>query len=239
MTVPRRRTALTAAAVIVALFPARALAQEPAAAPVGGAVSGFGAWDWVDLAARLGVVLVVIWVAVMAMRWYVRRMSGVGGGSGSRQLQVMETRTLGPNRSLHLVRLGRRAVLLGVTQERINAVMEIDDPDEVRELVDTAEQVHSGGALQSIVGGLGSAFSLRRRRRAAPSAAVPDAYVLSAMPPATPAPPAPRPASRGAPPERAAPRGVAAPAGAADAAREAQMAQLQEAIARAREGVLR
>lgn len=115
---------------------ARALAQEAGAeAPaVGGSVAGYDTADWLNLALRLGLVLIVIWVAIVAMRWWVRRMNGATGGGSGRMLQVLESRSLGPNRSLQLVKLGNRAVLLGVTSERINAVLEVTDPAEVERL---------------------------------------------------------------------------------------------------------
>src|SRR5205085_2836016 len=90
-------------------------------------------WAWLNLLLRLGLVLVAIWAAVMAMRWYVHRVNR-DGSRVSRQLQVIESRSLGPNRALHLVRLNGRAVLLGVTAERISPLLTIDDAEEVERL---------------------------------------------------------------------------------------------------------
>ena len=115
---------VTAALAVIASASAQAVPGNEQ--PLTG-VAGYGAWDWVSLVFRIGLVLVVIWSSVMAMRWYVRRVGGEGGGR-ARVLQIVETRSLGPNRSLHLVRLGNRAVLIGATAERINALMEVDDP---------------------------------------------------------------------------------------------------------------
>jgi len=42
------------------------------------------------------------------MKWYVRRMNGERG-SNTNHLQIVETRTLGPNRSLAIVRVGAHA----------------------------------------------------------------------------------------------------------------------------------
>jgi flagellar biogenesis protein FliO len=55
--------------------------------------------------------------------------------TNTRHLQIVETRTLGPNRSLALVRVGARAVLIGVTAERITQLMEIEDAAEVDRLI--------------------------------------------------------------------------------------------------------
>ncbi|MEX2446400.1 MAG: flagellar biosynthetic protein FliO, partial [Dehalococcoidia bacterium] len=117
-----RRQAPVLAALLAGLVAAMAtstpaFAQE--AAPGAGGIAGYGLWDWLSLVVRIGAVLLVIWASVLAMRWYVRRMNGEAGGRSARQLQIVETRALGPNRALHLVRLGDRAVLIGATAERI------------------------------------------------------------------------------------------------------------------------
>lgn len=151
---------------LAALLPATALAQEGALQGVGVGVGGFGVWDWMVLAVRLGLVLIVIWLAVMAMRWYVRRVNGIDGAASGRQLQVLETKALAPNRSLHLVRVGNRAVLLGVTPERINQLTEIDDPEEVERLVEAAaEREGSPRSLRAIVGGISDTLSRARAPR--------------------------------------------------------------------------
>ncbi len=198
---------------LVALVPATALAQEGALEGVGVGVGGFGAWDWVVLAVRLGLVLVVIWLAVMAMRWYVRRVNGIDGAASGRQLQVLETKALAPNRSLHLVRVGNRAVLLGVTPERINQLTEIDDPEEVERLVEAAaEREGSPRSLRAIVDGIGD--TLARARARAPRR---DALE------------APAAGEAGAAEELRAMGGY----------RRARLTEIQQAIARAREGSTR
>src|SRR5690349_4020653 len=101
MTLPNRArlvlAALAAGLLAVALqliAPGIALA-DTGTTPVGTSVTSFGLGDWLGLGLRLGLVLVVIWGAVIVMRWYVRRMNGEGGRAAGRQLQVLETRTLG------------------------------------------------------------------------------------------------------------------------------------------------
>ncbi|MPZ98551.1 MAG: flagellar biosynthetic protein FliO [Dehalococcoidia bacterium] len=188
----RRLVIAALAAVAALLVGAPVAAQEPAVTPtavgalegVGGGVAGYGAGDWFGLGLRLAAVLAVIWVAVLGMRWYVRRMSGEGGGS-TRHLQILETRALGPNRALHLVRLGDRAVLIGVTPERINQLMEIDDGEEVARLafVPAPPEARS---LRSMAGGLGGAlFGARAGRQTAqPSVSAPAMARAAAPEPA-------------------------------------------------------
>ncbi|MEI7926733.1 MAG: flagellar biosynthetic protein FliO, partial [Chloroflexota bacterium] len=113
---------------------APALAQAAVPTHEVGGVAGYSAWDWISLTFRMAAVLGVIWGSVVAMRWYVRRMNGEANGGLTRALQIVETRALGPSRALHLVRIGDRAVLIGATPERINALMEIDDPGQLQKL---------------------------------------------------------------------------------------------------------
>lgn len=130
------------AAAIGGLMPllvaAPALAQTAVPSHEVGGVAGYGTWDWISLTFRMTAVLVVIWASVVAMRWYVRRMNGEANGGLTHALQIVETRALGPSRALHLVRIGDRAVLIGATPERINALMEIDDPAQL-------ERIFEGG----------------------------------------------------------------------------------------------
>lgn len=153
-----------------------AFAQEQTEASSGGVgagVSSFGLGDWVGLGARLALVVLVIWLAVAGMRWYVRRVHQ-GGRSGSLgALEVIETHALGPNRTLHLVRLGDRAVLVGATPERITSLLTVDDPDELKRLVDRPEEAAprrvAAGGLASLVSsfrtGLVALVALNARRR--------------------------------------------------------------------------
>ncbi|PKN78086.1 MAG: hypothetical protein CVU47_12750, partial [Chloroflexi bacterium HGW-Chloroflexi-9] len=170
---PRVRTARRAAAVAVGVVSAHllrtvAFAQEAATevVEVGGGVSSFGLGDWVGLVLRLGLVLGVIWGAVAAMRWYVRRTQGVGGRGALAALEVIETHALGPNRALHLVRLGDRAVLVGATPERITSLMTVDDPEEVRRLSERPEASSRRSLSASPAGSLSGAASTLAGSRA-------------------------------------------------------------------------
>lgn len=236
------------------LLPAFAHAQR--ADGVGSAVPSYGVLDWLNLGLRLALVIGAIYAAVVAMRWYVRRVNGDGGRLG-RQVQVLESRALGPNRSLHLVRLGGRAVLLGVTAERINTLISIDDATEVERLVEAAH-TPSTNPLQRVaegmnaMGGLASMGLARRERRApvARRASAQPTLLARALEWLNPMPPQRlRPQYRAA--EAAAmqqPMPAAAPAAplaaqrvqAANAyAREATVAAAQRAIVEAQRGMAR
>jgi flagellar protein FliO/FliZ len=153
-----------------------AFAQEPGATPaaegagVGSGVATFGLGDWFGLAVRLALVVAVIWGGVAAMRWYVRRMNGAKGRGAFGALEVMETHALGPNRTLHLVRLGDRAVLIGATPERITQLLTVDDPEELERLSaqpdDTSPVRATRGGVASLISSLGAGMSVLKAMNA-------------------------------------------------------------------------
>lgn len=138
--------------------------DDAADSGVGGGVTTFGLGEWFGLGIRLALVVAVIWAAVAAMRWYVRRMNGSSRRGAFGALEVLETHALGPNRSLHLVRLGDRAVLIGATQERITQLLTVDDPDDLKRLLDEPEETisarTSGRGRASLVSSLGAGLSV-------------------------------------------------------------------------------
>jgi flagellar biosynthetic protein FliO len=171
-----------AVALLLALTPAAALAQDAGidgADGIGGGAGIGGDWDWIGLGVRLAIVLAAIWAVIVAMRWYVRRTGGVAGSGGrTRHLEVLETRSLGGHRSLQLVRLGERAVLLGVTAERITALLEVDDPAELAAITAPEEPGAQPRSFSSFLAGMGGSLlasqrALREKRAARRGAAAP------------------------------------------------------------------
>lgn len=161
-----------ATAALAGIATASAQSAIEGASGVGSDVSSFGIGDWVNLAVRLAIVVGVIWGAVHAMRWYVRRMNQGHSRYGTRALEVLETHALGPNRTLHLVRLGERAVLIGSTQERITQLLTVDDAEEFRRLTDVPEadegdSVRPGAGTRSALASLRTGFQAMRARQSA------------------------------------------------------------------------
>jgi len=170
-TFARQLVAASGVVLLLASLPAAAHAQIPGqaepsgldtAGQTGGGITSFGLMDWLNLGLRLALVVVIIWAAVAGLRWYTRRLHG--GAMPGRQLQIVETRALGPNRTLHLVRLGGHAVLVGVTAERINALLQIDDADEVERLTAASAEAPPPRSIRSLVSGMTGLLAVRLTR---------------------------------------------------------------------------
>lgn len=83
---------------------------------------------------RLGLGLVVV-VGLIAAVWFVMkriqrsRYPALDERGGSSVIDVVATASLGPNRTLHLVRIGEEMVLVGATDHSVNAVARIGAED--------------------------------------------------------------------------------------------------------------
>jgi flagellar biosynthetic protein FliO len=86
-----------------------------------------------DLFLKLLVVLGIAWVAIFILS----KFKGTGAPLAGRRgyLKVLESVTLGTNRSIHLVRVGEKVMVIGATPEQVNTLGEIDAPALLDELV--------------------------------------------------------------------------------------------------------
>jgi flagellar biosynthetic protein FliO len=75
-----------------------------------------------DLVLKLGAVLALAYVSLAALRRYT---AGAASQRGT-LLEVLDSTTLGPNRSVYVVRAGEKRLVLGVTQQQITALAELD-----------------------------------------------------------------------------------------------------------------
>jgi flagellar biosynthetic protein FliO len=75
-----------------------------------------------DLMLKLGAVLALAYVSLAALKRYT---SGSVSQRGT-LLEVLDSTTLGPNRSVYVVRAGEKRLVLGVTQNQITALAELD-----------------------------------------------------------------------------------------------------------------
>jgi flagellar biosynthetic protein FliO len=84
--------------------------------------------DWPGATLDVTIKLVLVLALAYGALWLLRRNS-LGGPLGRRagELQVLESATLAPNRSVYLVRAGDRRLLLGVTTNQITTLSAWDD----------------------------------------------------------------------------------------------------------------
>lgn len=73
--------------------------------------------------AALILVLVLAWLSA---RWLGRR---AGGGQGKGNIEVLDRQYVGQDRCLMIVRVGSRTMLLGVTQNQINKLSDLDEAE--------------------------------------------------------------------------------------------------------------
>jgi flagellar protein FliO/FliZ len=82
---------------------------------------------------RLAIGLIVVVALIFAIRWVVRRAAGTKLPGATGKLAVVATAPLGPNRAVHLVRVGSELVLVGSSEQRVDA-LRVYDADETVEL---------------------------------------------------------------------------------------------------------
>jgi flagellar protein FliO/FliZ len=75
----------------------------------------------------LVVVLVCIYVCIYLLKKFMKRRTTAGGREGL--LEVLETAYLGPRKTISLVRVADKSVLLGITENQINILTELGDEE--------------------------------------------------------------------------------------------------------------
>lgn len=113
-----------------------------------------GSADLVSLAWRLALVIVVIAVSIAGLRWWARRTSGPRSGTGF--LRVVDTLAVGNGRTIHLVALGDRVIVVGATQQNIAYLNELTAEETLR--VMAAAERPADEALSEMAAGLVAAF---------------------------------------------------------------------------------
>ncbi len=98
-----------------------------------------------DLFLKLGFVLLLIYVSL----WLLRRFLQPGAGRpGHMLVNIVEQTTLAPGRSVYLLEVGTRLLLVGSTANQLTTLTEITDPAEVAEIQGLRQsEVASGPAF--------------------------------------------------------------------------------------------
>ena len=101
--------------------------QEPARA-------AGSTWGTVAYVMSLLVLFVgVIFLAYLTSRFVAARMGGIGQTPGA---VIHMTLALGPNRNIHLVQMAGRFFVIGATEQSIQMLFEINDPQEIEKIVE-------------------------------------------------------------------------------------------------------
>jgi flagellar protein FliO/FliZ len=131
--------ALAAAAILVLLEPTIAVGAtfKRDRTPLPSSLSGTGSTADTSSSSsgfgRLAIGLVLVLALIFAIRWIVRRAGGPKLPGSTGKLSVVATAPLGPNRAVHLVRVGPELVLVGSSEQRVNA-LRVYDAEETAEL---------------------------------------------------------------------------------------------------------
>lgn len=85
-----------------------------------------------SLAWRLGLVAVVMAGAIIGLRWWARKSGAPSSTTGF--LRVLDTLAISNGRTIHLVALGRRVIVIGATAQQMAFLNEltVEEADEVR-----------------------------------------------------------------------------------------------------------
>lgn len=100
-----------------------------------------GAGDILSLAWRLALVAIIVAASLFALRWWARKTSGPKSQTGF--LRVVDTLPVGNGRTIHLVALGERVIVVGATQQSLGLLNELTPEESNRvmdDLVHSAEQ---------------------------------------------------------------------------------------------------
>ncbi len=76
----------------------------------------------------VGALLLVV-VAIYGFLFVLKKMMGQGGGNGGKLIEVLESSALGPKKSVALVRYSDKAVLVGIADNAISVLAELDSAE--------------------------------------------------------------------------------------------------------------
>ncbi|MFQ5343373.1 MAG: flagellar biosynthetic protein FliO [Anaerolineae bacterium] len=89
--------------------------------------SGPTVGEAVSFLAKFGLILILLYVSLRALRSFMLRQRGTT--SSSAQIEILETRYLSSNRALYLVGAGPKVLLLGGTDQQVTLLAELADVD--------------------------------------------------------------------------------------------------------------
>jgi len=107
--------------------------------------------NWSTLAPPVGQFfsIFILIIAVCALAYYTTRLLGAAryGRYGRRNIEIVESMGVGPQSFVHILRVGEKYVLIGVTRNQINAITELD-----KEQLSLTEGAQAGGGFETLMG---------------------------------------------------------------------------------------
>ncbi len=114
---------------------------------------------------KIGAALTVVVICIYIGLWLLKRVMGrkySGGGQGG-HLEVLESMYVAPKKTVSLIRVGERAILIGVTESGVNMLTEFDETNSAAFLA----PIETSEAPQQFAGLLKTATERIREFRAA------------------------------------------------------------------------
>ncbi|MCL5959302.1 MAG: flagellar biosynthetic protein FliO [Chloroflexi bacterium] len=110
--------------------------------------------DWLGLlagmAVKLAFVLVLIFLAVKMLRRYVYH--GQTPEANKRPVSLIGTLNLAPNRSVYVLEVGRKMLVVGASQTQLSLLTEVTDQEAIEELRGRAEDVSKSAPFSALLG---------------------------------------------------------------------------------------
>ena len=91
----------------------------------------------------------ILIIAVCALAYYTTRLLGAAryGRFGKRNIEIIESMGVGPQSFVHIMRIGEKYVMIGVTRNQINMITELDEGQ-----ISLAESHQITGGFESLMG---------------------------------------------------------------------------------------
>lgn len=108
-------------------------------------VAAAGGFNWLSTAAYMLTLLivfaVVLWAAYSVSQWFGGRMHRLQTEGGAVVVSVV---SLGGNRQVVMLKVGDRILVLGVTDQQVNLLQEINDEEQVKQLLQQSQATSPG-----------------------------------------------------------------------------------------------
>ena len=105
--------------------------------------------DFLKVFFVLAVVIVLIWITIALLK------KSMGLRSGANGIELAGGISLGARRSIQFVKIGQTLYLLGVTDQQVNLIQTIKDPEEINSIINNRKSVAQepfSGLLKKLTG---------------------------------------------------------------------------------------